>query len=56
MKNVFKSLAKNVLIQLDATDATIHKKMLGRPSDLALRMTTIIASNEAMNDENHENS
>ena len=48
MKNVLKPLAKSVLIPLgltavaSATDAAIHKKMLGsgRPLDLASHMTT----------------
>ena len=51
-------LAKSVLIPLgltaaeSATDAAIHKKMFGsgRPSDLASRTTTLIISNEEMND------
>ena len=51
-------LAKSVLIPLgltaaeSATDAAIHKKMIGsgRPSDLASRTTTLIISNEEMND------
>ena len=66
MKNVLKPLAKSVLIPLgltatvSATDAAIHKKIFGfgrRPSDLvlhssdlALRMMTLIISNEEMND------
>ena len=35
-----------------ATDGTIHQKMFesGRPLDLALRVTTLIISNEEMND------
>ena len=50
MKNVLKTLAKSVLITLgltaaaSATDAAIHKKMLG------LDTTTLIISNEEMND------
>ena len=56
--NVFKSLAKIVLIPLglrapaSATDTAIHKKMFGsgRPSDFALRMTTLIISHKEMND------
>ena len=56
--NVLKPLAKSVLLPLGltaaaaATDAAIHKKMFGSgcPSDLALRMTTLIISNEEMND------
>ena len=56
--NVLKPLAENVLITLgltaaaSATDATIHKKMFrsSRPSDLASRNTTLIVSNEEMND------
>ena len=46
MKNVHKSLAKNVLIPLrltaaaSATDAAIHKKMFGSG------ITTLIISNE----------
>ena len=56
--NVLKPLPKSVLIWLiaaeavAATDAAIHKKMLGsdtRPSDLAKQRTSII-SNEEMND------
>ena len=65
MKNVFKPLAKSVLIPLrltaaaSATDAAIHKKMFesdrrrmlaSRPLDLAPRRTTLIISNEEMND------
>ena len=57
-RNILKQLAKSVLIPLgltavaSATDAAIHKEMfgLGRPWDLALRMTTLIISNEEMND------
>ena len=64
--NVLKTLSKSVLILLalttaaSATDAAIHKKMFGlgrRPSnidlrsaDLTSRMTTLIFSNEEMND------
>ena len=56
--NVLKSLAKIVLIPLgltaptSATDTAIHKKMFGsgRPSDFALRMTTLIISRKEMND------
>ena len=56
--NVLKPLAENVLITLgltaaaSATDATIPKKMFrfSRPSDLASRNTTLIVSNEEMND------
>ena len=50
MKNVFKPLAKSVLIPLGltsaakATDAGMHKKVL------RLRMTTLIISNEEMDD------
>ena len=50
MKNVLKPLAKNVLIPLgltateSATDATIHKKILESGT------TTLIISNEEMND------
>ena len=50
MKNVWKSLAKRVLIPLgltaaiSATDSAIHKKMFG-PS-----FTTLIISNEETND------
>ena len=52
MKNVFKSLAKSVLIPLgltaaaSATDATIQNKIYG------LVMTTLIISNEEMKHEN----
>ena len=54
MKNVLKPVVKSVLIPLGltaaakATDAAIHKKMFasGRPSDLALRTTTLIISNK----------
>ena len=50
IENVLKPLAKSVLIPLEltavasATDAAIHKKMFG------LGMTTLIISNEEMND------
>ena len=50
MKNVLKTLAKRILIPLGLTavasaiDAAIHKKVFG--SD----MTTLIISNEEMND------
>ena len=58
MKNVLKPLAKSVLIPLgltvaaSATDAANHKNLFGsrRPSDLASRATTLIISNEEMND------
>ena len=58
MKNVLKALAKSVLIPLDLTaalaiDAALYNKMFGpdtRLSDLASRMTTLIISNEEMND------
>ena len=58
MKNALKSLAKSGLIQLgltaaaSATDEAIPEKMFwsGRPLDLALRMTTLITSNEQIND------
>ena len=58
MKNALKSFAKSGLIQLgltataSATDEAIHEKMFwsGRPLDLALRMTTLIISNEEIND------
>ena len=58
IENVPKPLAKSVLIPLgltaaeSATDAAIHKKMFGsgRLSDLATRNTTLIISNEEMND------
>ena len=49
MKNVFKPLAKSILIPLglttaaSATDAAIHKKLFGSG------MTTSIISNEEMN-------
>ena len=54
--NVLELLAKRVLIPLGlaaaATDAAIHKKMLGsgRPSDLPSRVTTLIISKEEMHD------
>ena len=50
MKNVLKSLAKSALIPLEltaaasSTDAAIHKKMFG------FGMTTLIISNQEMND------
>ena len=50
MKNVLKWLAKSALIPLELTaaassiDAAIHKKMFG------FRMTTLIISNQEMND------
>ena len=55
--NVFKTLAKNVLIPLGltvaaaATDPAIHKKMFGSglPSGLASRTTILIISSEEMN-------
>ena len=58
MKNVLKPLAKGVLIPLgwtavtSATDAAIHKNMFGsrHPLNLAFRSTTLIFSNEEMND------
>ena len=60
MRNVLKPLAKRVSIRLgltaataSVTDSAIHKKMFGsgrRPSDLASRTTTLIVSNEEMND------
>ena len=63
MKSVLKPLAKRVLILLRLTaatvaaaaatrDAAIHKKIFesGCPSDLALCNTTLIISNEEMND------
>ena len=57
VKNVLKPLAKRVLIPLGltavaATDSVIHEGMLGsgRPFDLASRMTTLIISDEEMND------
>ena len=66
MKNVLKPLAKSVLTPLglttaaSPTDTAIHKKMFGsghrtldlssRPSDLASHTTTLIISNEEMND------
>ena len=57
-RNILKQLAKSVLMPLgltavaSATDAAIHKELfgLGRPWDLVLRMTTLIISNEEMND------
>ena len=56
--NVLKPLPKSALIPLGlttaalATDAAIHKKMFGsgRPSDLASGNTTLLISNEEMND------
>ena len=59
-KNVFKPLARSVLIPLgltaaaSVTDKAIHKKMFGsgRPLDLPWRTTTLIISNEKINDEN----
>ena len=56
-KNVLKPLAKSVLIRLGLTaatsaiDATIYKIFFGsgRPSDLTSRATTLITSNEEMN-------
>ena len=57
--NVLKPLAKSILIPLgftaaaaSAKDAPIHKKMFGsgRSSDLPSRVTTLIISNEEMND------
>ena len=58
LKNVLKTLAKIVLIPLgltaaaSATDAAMNNKMFGSgcPSDLASRMTTLIISNEKIND------
>ena len=66
IENVLKPLAKSVLIPLgltaaaSATCAAIHKKMFGfgchpsdlasRQSDFAPRNTTLILSNEEMND------
>ena len=58
IKNVIKRLAKSVLIRLgltaaaSAADRGIHKQILrsGRPSSSALRTTTLITSNEEMND------
>ena len=58
MKNVLKTQAKSVLIALglkaavSATDAAINKRMFGSgpPSDLLLRTTTQIISNEKMSD------
>ena len=52
------TIVKSVLIPYGltaaayATDAAIHKKMFGsgRPWDLASRVTTLINSNEEMND------
>ena len=57
-KNVLKPLTKSILIPLgltaaaSATDVAIHKKMFGsgRPSDFASRTTTVIISNEEMDD------
>ena len=65
MKNVLKPLAKSVLIHLEltaaaaaaaaaasVTDPANHNKMFrsGHPFDLASLMTTLIVSNEEMND------
>ena len=58
MKNVFKLLAKSVLLPSEltpaaaTTGATIHKKMFrsGCPSSLASRTMTQIISNEEIND------
>ena len=62
MKSVIKPLAKRVIILLGltaataaaaaTTDAAIHKKIFESvcPSDLALCNTTLIISNEEMND------
>ena len=58
MKNVLKPLAKGVLIPLgltgvtSATDVAIHKNMFvsRNPLNLAFRSTTLIFSNEEMND------
>ena len=56
---IIKPLAKSVLIPLtaltgpvSAPDAVIHKKMFGsaHPLDLASRTTTLIISNEEIND------
>ena len=57
-KNVLKPLAKSVLIPLGLTaaastiDAAIRQKIFGSgcPSDIALHTTTLIISNEEMND------
>ena len=58
IRNVLKPLPKSVLIPLgltaaaSATDAAIHKKIFGsgrRSSDLAPLNTTLIISNEEMN-------
>ena len=58
IRNILKPLAKSIWIPLgltastSITDAAIHKKMFGsgRPSDLASRNTTVMISNEEMND------
>ena len=58
MGNLFKPLAKNVLIPLglktaaSASDTAIHENMFGsgRPSDLASWRNILIFSNEEMND------
>ena len=58
MKSVITLLAKSVLIPLglsagmSAADAAIQKKFYesGRPSNLALRTTALIISNEQMED------
>ena len=60
IKNVIKPLAKSILIPLGLTaaastaDAGIHKKILGsgynRPSSSALHTTTLIISNDEMED------
>ena len=57
IENVLKPLAKCVLLPLrltaviSATNAAIYKKMFGsgHPSDLASRNTTLMISNEEMN-------
>ena len=58
IENVLKPLAKRVLIPsgltvaASATDASIHKKMFGSglPLDLASPVTSLIVSNEEIND------
>ena len=55
IKNVIKPLAKSVLLPLglnaaaSATDAGIHKKILGSGCSSASKTTTIIISNDKRN-------
>ena len=58
IKNVLKPLGKSILIPLElttvaaTTDVAVHQEMFGsgRPLDLAPRKTTLIISNEEMDD------